>query len=268
MFLRLLLKMNSMCEQRGISMVTVDLNCDLGEGFGDDIIPYITSANIACGFHAGDPDIMRRTVRACIKHNVAIGAHPGYNDKDNFGRININLSFEETVNLVLYQIGALKAITEAEGGCLRHVKVHGALYNLAVNHELAAAAVVEAITLSGSGLMLFAPPGSAMERIGSQKGLKVIAEVFADRNYNHDLSLVSRQEVHALVSSPDDAAARAVEMVIQNRVCTIQGNYVPLKPRTICLHGDSPQAFKMASMIRIALLDSGITIAAPAPESR
>lgn len=248
-------------------MLTVDLNCDLGEGFGEDIIPYITSANIACGFHAGSPDIMRRTVRACIRHGVAVGAHPGYPDREGFGRRIMDLGYEETVNLILYQAGALRAIAEAEGTRLRHMKVHGALYNLAAREEKTAAAVVEAVSLLEENLLLFVPYASVLERIGRQKGIAVAVEVFADRNYINDGTLVAREDPRALVQNPAEVAARAAEIVMRGRIQTADGGSIKLKPDTICLHGDTPGAFKSACMVRMALIDAGINLAAPVPPS-
>jgi UPF0271 protein len=248
-------------------MLTVDLNCDLGEGYGEDVIPYITSANIACGFHAGDPGIMRRTVKDCIRHGVAVGAHPGYPDKEGFGRRMMDLGYDELVNLILYQAGALQAIAAAEGTKVRHIKVHGALYNLAARDEKTAAAVVEAVTLLGGNLFLFAPFASVLERIGRQKGLAVAVEVFADRNYHNDGTLVSRENPRALLQTPAQVAARAAEVVTQGRIQTADGGSIKLIPDTICLHGDTPGAVKSACMIRMALLDAGINLAAPVPKS-
>lgn len=248
-------------------MPTVDLNCDLGEGYGEDIIPYITSANIACGSHAGSPNIMRQTVRDCCKRGIAIGAHPGYPDKEGFGRREMELGFEEIVNLILYQAGALKTIAEAEGATIRHIKAHGALYNLAAREEKTAAAVVEAASMLREGIILFVPPASILEQRARQKGITVVTEAFTDRNYNNDGTLVSRGDPRALVQNPADVAARAVKMVAEGRIKAIDGNYINIRPQTLCLHGDSPGAGKTARMVRRALIDAGITLSAPALQS-
>lgn len=244
-------------------MLTVDLNCDLGEGFEDDIIPYITSANIACGFHAGGPNIMRQTVRECIRYGVAIGAHPGYPDKHNFGRREMNLGYEETVNLILYQIGALKAIVDAEGGKLTHIKVHGALYNKAARDDKTASAVIEALILFRRNLILFAPAASSLEKMARQKGIALAVEAFADRSYNNDGSLVSRDDPRALLHNPSDIAARAVDMVKKGSIKTVDGKFLNIQPQTLCLHSDTPGAVKSACMIRMALIDTGIVLSPP-----
>lgn len=236
----------------------IDLNCDMGESIGSDadIMPYITSANIACGFHAGDEISMRDTIRLAKKYGVAVGAHPGWKDKAGFGRSEVSLTPEEVEALVLYQIGALYAIAKAEGAELRHVKPHGALYNQAAQDEILASAIAGAVKRFGADLILVGLAGSGLVDAGLEVGLHVANEGFPDRNYNPDGTLVSRKQAHAIIESPEQVAAHAVQLAHQG--IEIHGERVRVD--TLCLHGDHPFAAQNAKWVREALERSGIEI--------
>jgi len=245
----------------------VDLNSDLGEGFGpwrmgDDagIMEQVTSVNIACGLHAGDPAIMAGTVTLALSRGVAIGAHPGYPDLAGFGRREIGCSPSEIRAFCLYQIGALSAIARAEGGRLQHVKAHGALYNRAAGDELVAGAIASAARDMEEDLILVGPPGSAFEKVCHAEGIPFAAEGFADRAYSRDGTLVPRSVPGSVIDDPAEAASRAVRMVSEGRVHDIGGGEIFLMPDTICLHGDTPGAVRMAKAIRSALKDAGVEI--------
>lgn len=244
----------------------VDLNCDLGEGYGiyklgqdEEILNYINSANIACGFHAGDPGTMRRTVRMALEKGVAIGAHPGFQDLPGFGRRNLQLSALEIYELVVYQLGALSAFVSAEGGIVQHVKAHGALYNMAAKDAVYAEAIAEAVYDVNPALILFGLAGSELITAGQDIGLRTASEVFADRNYQNDGSLTPRSDPDALITDADEAIARVVRMVRDNKVLTAQGTELELKADTICIHGDGENALVFAEKISSALQESGIT---------
>lgn len=247
----------------------IDLNCDMGEGFGswkmgDDagLMQYISSANIACGYHAGDPMVMRDTVRLALKHHVAIGAHPGYPDLQGFGRRDLHLSAEEVCAMTLYQIGALQAIVRAEGGVLHHVKPHGALYNMAARDRSLADAIAKAVRQAGENLILYGLSGSALIEAGKTKGLRTASEVFADRAYRADGSLVPRSQPNALLSSPEEALAQALQMAQHQQVKSVEGKAVPLVADTLCLHGDGAHALEFAAAIREGFRKNGIPVGA------
>ncbi|MFI5166803.1 MAG: LamB/YcsF family protein [Thermoanaerobaculales bacterium] len=246
----------------------VDLNCDLGESFGpwqmgadEAVMPFITSANVACGVHAGDPGTMRRTVELAYRHRVAIGAHPGLPDRVGFGRRAMAISPEEAHDLVLSQIGALDAFVRAAGSQLRHVKAHGALYNQAVTDEALAEAIAAAAHDFAPALVLVGLPSSALERAAARAGVPFAAEVFADRNYRADGTLTPRSTPGALVSEPSEAAARAVAMVREGRVRAVTGEWVTVRAETICIHGDNPAAVAMVEAIRRSLEAAGVEVA-------
>jgi 5-oxoprolinase (ATP-hydrolysing) subunit A len=247
----------------------VDLNCDMGEGFGayslgsdEEILEFVSSANIACGFHAGDPSVMRRTVRAAAAAGVAIGAHPGYRDLEGFGRRDMNVTPEEAYDLIVYQVGALGAFVSAAGTSMQHVKPHGALYNAAgVNRELADA-IATAVADVDKSLVLFGLSGSELIAAGAAAGLRTASEVFADRTYQSDGTLTSRRLKGALIHDHKQAALQAVGMVIQGKVASRQGADVELRADTICIHGDGPHAVEFAKVIRSSLEESGIEIRA------
>ncbi|HET6821690.1 MAG TPA: 5-oxoprolinase subunit PxpA [Anaerolineales bacterium] len=238
----------------------IDLNCDMGEDVGneEEIMPYITSANIACGFHAGDEVSMRRIVRLAKKYGVAIGAHPGWNDKEGFGRREMSSSPDEVEALVLYQIGALYAIAKAEGLELRHVKPHGALYNQAAKDSVLASAIAHAVKRFNPELILIGLAGSGLVEAGVDVGLRVASEGFPDRNYNPDGTLISRRERNALLESPEEVAIHAVKIAKEG--VGFSGRRVRVD--TLCLHGDHPQAAQNAKLVRDVLKESGINILA------
>lgn len=247
--------------------MSIDLNCDLGESFGtyqigndEQILPYITSANIACGFHAGDPATMRRTVQSCVKHHVAIGAHPGLPDLAGFGRRAMAVAPDEVYEMVLYQIGALQAFVHAEGGKLTHVKPHGALYNMAAQDRSLADAIARAVHDLDRSLVLFGLAQSELIRAGEQVGLRCANEVFADRTYQKDGSLTSRRQAGAVHEDEKEAAGQVVHMLEHGTVRAVCGTEVPIKADTVCLHGDGKHAVQFARTIAAALRKKGYTL--------
>ena len=241
-------------------LMKIDLNCDMGENMGndEDVMPYITSTNIACGFHAGDEVSMRMTVRLAKQSGVAIGAHPGWKDREGFGRREWSLSPDEVEALLLYQLGALYAIAKAESAELHHVKPHGALYNQAAQDPVLASAIANAVKCFDSDLILVGLAGSELIKAGVEAGLHVAAEGFPDRNYTSEGTLVSRKQVNAILESPEEVAAHAITLAQGGIV--FAGKHVPVD--TLCLHGDHPQAAQNAKMVREALEKSGIEILA------
>ncbi|WP_410016054.1 5-oxoprolinase subunit PxpA [Sodalis sp. C49] len=242
----------------------MDLNADLGEGGAHDeaLLQLISSANIACGFHAGDADTMRQSVTWALRYGVAIGAHPSFADRENFGRSAMALPAETVYAQVVYQLGALAAITRAQGGRMVHVKPHGMLYNQAARDPALAQAIARAVKDVDPSLRLVGLAGSELIKAGERLGLTVRHEVFADRHYRRDGSLVPRGEPDALITDPDQALARTLEMVRQNRVRTPAGEWIRLRADTVCLHGDGPHALAFARRIHACFLDQGIPIAA------
>jgi UPF0271 protein len=247
--------------------LVVDLNCDMGEGMDTDaaIFPFISSANIACGAHAGDADIMRRTVELALRHGVSIGAHPSYPDKANFGRIDIlgkPLRPEDLPVLLYEQLHRLQSICREFGVRLRHVKPHGALYNRAAADRAVAALVTRAILDFDPSLLLYGLSGSELRKQAMHDGLGFVSEVFADRGYRADGSLVPRSEPGALIGSPDVAEAQVLTMVRGGLVETAAGN-VGILAETVCLHGDGAHAVEFAELIHGALTRVGVRVAAP-----
>jgi len=232
-------------------MDIIDLNCDMGENIGNDelIMPYITSANIACGFHAGDSSTMRDTIRLAKKYGVKVGAHPSWLDVDGFGRREMSLPEEDVEALILYQIGALSAIAKAEGVELHHVKPHGAIYNQAAKDRALAMSVARAVKRFSGGLILVGLAGSGLIEAGLEVGLRVANEGFPDRNYNPDGTLVSRKESNAIIELPEEVAAHALEL-IQNGILFGEKR---VHVETLCLHGDHPRAAENAKLIQVAL---------------
>jgi len=248
-------------------MNTIDINCDLGESFGnytvgrdEEILEFVTSANIACGFHAGDPTTMRKTVQLALEKNVGIGAHPGFQDLLGFGRRNIEMSPSEVYDMVLYQIGALSAFVKAEGGRLQHVKPHGALYNMAAKDKNLANAIAEAIYNVDSSLVLFGLAGSELLKAGKELGLMTASEVFADRTYQDDGSLTSRSESHALITNHEEAVQQVITMIKNRTVKSIRGINIRITADTVCIHGDGKHALQFAEYIHKALIEANITI--------
>ncbi len=250
--------------------MSIDLNCDMGEGFGDyrlglddEIIKYISSANIACGWHAGDPMVMDKTVRLAVENGVAIGAHPGYPDLMGFGRRDLDCSAREIRNYLIYQIGALQAFCLAHGTRLAHVKPHGSLYNKAAVDEGVARAVVEAIRLIDPEIAyvtLAGADGGFAAKIGQELGIKVIYEAFPDRAYTPSGRLVSRREAGAVIHDPQTVAARALKMAQDGLVTATDGTEIAINPQTLCVHGDNPQAVELARAIREILNARGIVV--------
>ncbi len=248
-------------------MNTVDLNCDLGESFGtykkgtdEDILDYVTSANVACGFHAGDPSVMRKTVQLVMEKNVGIGAHPGLPDLVGFGRREMRISPQEAYDMVTYQIGALYGFVKAEGGVMQHVKPHGALYNMAAKNSELAEAVAEAVYKVDPELILFGLSGSELVKAGEKTGIRTASEVFSDRTYQEDGSLTSRTLVNALIEEEEKSLQQVVRMVKEGKVKCLQGIDIPIEADTICIHGDGINALSFARNIRAGLKETGITI--------
>lgn len=255
-------------------MRRIDLNCDVGESFGAwtlgadaDVMSSVTSANIACGFHAGDPGVMKRTVRLARDAGVAVGAHPGLPDLAGFGRREMQVTAEEAHDLVVYQIGALAAVARAEGVRLEHVKPHGALYNMAARDRRLAAAIAAAVQSVDDSLVLFGLAGSTLLAAGEAAGLRVASEVFADRAYEPDGSLVSRTKEGAVVHDPSVVIERAIAMACDGQVTATDGSRVGLRADTICVHGDTPGAANLARQLRRALEEAGIAVKAPRSEA-
>lgn len=250
-------------------MHRVDLNCDLGESFGaytmgmdERILPFLTSANIACGFHAGDPGVMYKTVNLALKNKVAIGAHPGLPDLVGFGRRNMDISPREAYEMVVYQIGALYGFVKAAGGRMQHVKPHGALYNMAAKRRDLAEAIAEAIYQVDPELILFGLSGSELVFAGEKIGLVTAHEVFADRTYQKDGSLTPRKEPDALITDDQQAVAQVVRMVKEGTVLSQQGQDIVIKADTVCIHGDGAHALEFACKIREFLEKASITVQA------
>ncbi|MDO6389718.1 5-oxoprolinase subunit PxpA [Pontibacter sp. BT731] len=250
--------------------LSVDLNCDLGESFGayrmgndEQILPFVTSANIACGFHAGDPGVMRKTVQLCLQHNVAIGAHPGLPDLVGFGRRNMAVSAEEVYDMVVYQIGALQAFVQAEGSTLHHVKPHGALYNMAATDTKLAEAIAEAVYKVNPEALLYGLAGSELIKAANRLHLGAANEVFADRTYQQDGTLTSRRQPDALITDPDKAASQVLRMVQEGKVQSQQGVELGIQADTVCIHGDGPHALVFARHLHEKLQREGIALARP-----
>ena len=244
----------------------IDLNCDMGESFGmyrmgldEEVIKYITSANIACGFHAGDPMWMRHTVRLAERHGVAVGAHPSFPDLGGFGRRNMAVTPDEAKNDVIYQMGALQAFTGAKK--LQHVKPHGAMYNRAVNDEALARAICEAVLEVDPEIVLLVLAGSRAEKIAGEMGVRVAREVFADRALNADGTLVSRSAPGSVVHDIDEVVARSIRMVTEGKATAITGEQIEVCADSLCLHGDTPGAVEMARSLRNGLGAAGVRIA-------
>ena len=248
----------------------IDLNCDMGESFGawrmgDDanVMPLITSANIACGFHGGDPATIRKTVALAVEHGVAIGAHPSLPDLVGFGRRVMRISAQETYALVLYQAGAVAAFARAAGARLHHVKCHGALYNMAATDQALSDAIARAVADLGDGVMLYALSGSKMMAAGEHHGVRTIAEVFADRGYEDDGTLAARDVPGGMIVDERVSVAQALGMIEHGVVTSRAGRRVAVSAGTICLHGDQPGAVAFARALRTSLTARAIEVAAP-----
>lgn len=249
---------------------TIDINCDMGEFFGarsmgadEEIMPFITSANIACGFHAGDPMSLDRTVKLAARCGAAVGAHPGFPDIMGFGRRAMECSIEEIRNYVIYQIGAIQAFCAAHGVRLRHVKPHGALYNMSAAKPELFRAIAEAAASVDPSLVLVTLAGKNAEslaRAGGEAGVRVAFEAFPDRAYTPEGALVSRGEPGAVLYDPGQVAKRAMQMAIEGRAATLDGGVIPIEAHTLCIHGDSPTAADCARAVRTALEKEGVLV--------
>lgn len=248
---------------------SIDLNSDVGESYGvyalgndEALMPLISSANIACGFHAGDPRVMRKTIQLALEHQVAIGGHPGLPDLNGFGRREMTITPEEAYELIIYQLGALQALTKAEGGVVRHVKPHGALYNMAAANSELAYGIAKAIYAVDSSLIVYGLSGSALLQAGKEIGLQTASEVFADRTYQRDGSLTKRSEVNAQISDPDQASEQVIKMVTEGEVQTLDGQTHSIQADTVCIHGDGLHGVAFAQSVRQRLLAKEISIEA------
>ena len=250
-------------------MISIDLNCDMGESAGSNIIgndsaimPLVSSANIACGFHGGDPSVMHRTVKMALMHSVAIGAHPSFPDRDGFGRKEMNMTAGEIYDLVLYQVSALSGITRVCGGVLHHVKPHGALYNMAARELAYAVAITDAIANFNRSLILYGLSGSELIKAGKAAGLVTCSEAFADRTYQDDGSLTPRTKPNALITDTKTTVKQVIRMVKEKIVVSVSGKEVNIEADTICIHGDGAHALNFAKAVHEALVSEGILIKA------
>ena len=253
--------------RRESQMTTIDLNSDVGESFGrwtlgDDVAMFgsVSSANVACGFHAGDPTVIRRTCRNAAEAGVVIGAHVGYRDLAGFGRRFLDVSPVELADDVVYQIGALQALASAEGTRVQYVKPHGGLYNAIVSHTAQAQAVVDAVKSVDPGLPIMGLPGSEVLRLTEEAGLRAVSEAFADRAYNPDGTLVSRSQQAAVLHDPAEVAEHVLRMATEGSVRAIDGSILKIRAESICVHGDSPAAVAMATAVKSALEGAGVSI--------
>jgi UPF0271 protein len=244
---------------------SIDINCDLGEGCPNDaeLMRYISSANIACGFHAGDDDTMKRTVELAIENNVAVGCHPGYNDKQNFGRMSQDLSFGEIYDIVIDQILRLRHFCEVSGTGIKHIKPHGALYNQAAKNREIAAAIVEGICAIDSSLSFYGLANSVMLEEAERVGLRSVSEVFADRTYQPDGTLTPRSQPNALIDDVGECIEHVLRMVREQKVIVTDGSEVPIRADTVCIHGDGEHAVEFAKAVNEALIHEGIEIMRP-----
>lgn len=250
-------------------MLSIDLNCDMGESFGryrlgddENIMDYVTSVNIACGFHAGDPIVMEDTVTQAIKKNKAIGAHPGFPDLLGFGRRSMDINPKEARAYTIYQVGALYGFIKAQGGKLQHVKPHGAFYNLAAKNYEIALGISEAIYDIDPEIILLGLSNSMLIKAGKDIGIRTCSEVFADRTYNSDGTLVSRSHPDSQVKDVNECIERVIRMIKENKVKSLNGIDIPIYPESICIHGDGPNALEFAKNINIRLKQSGIHLLA------
>jgi len=247
--------------------LSIDLNCDMGESFGpwvmghdDEVLPLVTSANIACGFHAGDPATMRKTVASALGHGVALGAHPGLPDLSGFGRRAMSITPQQAYDLVVVQVGALAATAASQGGRLNHVKAHGALYHMAVSDPAIARSLAQAVRDVDRSLVFYALASSDMAKIAEDVGLTVAHEVFADRSYQPDGSLTPRSRPDAMIVDPEVSIRQVLGMVTEGHVKAVDGSDVPVRADTLCIHGDQPGAVVFAQTIRAALKQEGIEV--------
>lgn len=248
-----------------MNQLKIDINCDMGESFGnytigndEKVFPYITSCNIACGFHGGDPWHIEKTIKGALAHGVQIGAHPSYPDLVGFGRRYMQIKAEELKAIVKYQVAALKGMTESLGGHLAYVKPHGALYNTAAKQKTEALAIIEAVQAIDSSLILMGLAGSPIEALAREMGIPFVAEAFADRKYMSDGSLRSRTLDEAVIEDPEKATAQVLSIVLNQRVQTYEGDSLPLNAQSVCIHGDNRQVEALLQAIDVGLTKAGI----------
>ncbi|PIC82845.1 lactam utilization protein LamB [Sporosarcina sp. P1] len=249
-------------------MKYIDLNCDMGESFGayklgndEEVIELISSANIACGFHAGDPNVMDRTVKMAKKHGVGIGVHMGYPDLLGFGRRDIDIAKDDLVNYIIYQIGALQAFCKKHGVEIQHVKSHGSMGNMSYVNHTVADAVTDAILHTVPNTKLFVIANTVIHKLAVEKGIAVVHEVFADRTYTNDGTLVSRKQEGAVIKDPEKAAEQVLQMVLEGNVTTIDGNVIDMSADSICVHGDTQGALEIIRCIKSKLEENNVIIA-------
>lgn len=243
----------------------IDLNCDMGESFGiyrlghdEEMMRHVTSVNVACGFHAGDPHVMRKTVALAREAGVAVGAHPGYPDRIGFGRRKLSVSPAEAMDYVTYQVGALKAFCAAAGVPLQHVKPHGEFYNMAWTDEKLAGAILDALTAVDRSLMFLALPGSLPLRLAQARGIRVVGELYADLDYRADGTTIIKR-IHG-DSDPEGIIRKVLRMVLEGRVATVDGGEIAVEGASVCLHGDNPKAPEIAHRLRAALEAAGVAV--------
>lgn len=248
-------------------MKVIDLNCDMGESFGpytlgldEEVIQLISSANIACGFHGGDPHVMEKTVRMAKENGVAIGAHVSYPDLVGFGRRNLDISSDDLRRDIIYQVGALQAFLDIHHLEMQHLKPHGAMGNMAFVDERIASTIVDTMLEIMPNKKLYVLPGTEAHKIAKQKNLNYVLEVFADRAYNDDLTLVSRKQEGAVIENPEEAAEHVLRMVKDNKVKTFDGQLIDIEAHSICVHGDTPTALSIVNAVRDLLIAEGIEI--------
>ncbi|MEV7428304.1 5-oxoprolinase subunit PxpA [Nocardioides sp. NPDC092400] len=254
----------------GATALTVDLNADLAEGYGawtfgcdDDLLSLVTSANVACGFHGGDPSTIRRAVETAVARGVVIGAHVGYPDLQGFGRRNMDIGHQELVDLTVYQLAALDGVTRVAGSRVRYVKPHGALYNRVARDAAQAEAVAEAVASFDNELRVLSLPGSALHRAAHARGLDTLDEVFGDRAYLASGALAPRSTEGSVIHDPDQVAKRVLQMVRHHTVNTLDDTTLDVVPDSVCIHGDSPGAVQLAAAVRHRLEEAGVSVRSP-----
>jgi UPF0271 protein len=240
----------------------IDINCDMGEGMANDeaIMPYISSVNIACGYHAGDTDTIKRTIDLCLQHQVAIGVHPSFYDRENFGRTEMHIGDAALYDLICEQLDLFSAIAHESHAVLHHVKPHGALYNMATRNYTMSKIIANAVYSFDKQLILYGLAGSHLITAGNDVGLRTASEVFADRTYQNDGSLTPRTHANAIISSESQAVAQILQMIHQQRVTATDGTVIPVHAETVCIHGDNPAAVTFAKAIHDAFKKSNIDI--------
>ncbi len=245
-------------------MPTIDINCDMGEGIGNDevIMPFISSVNIACGYHAGNEETMKLTIESAIKNNVAIGAHPSFPDRENFGRTKMDLPFAEIYDIIILQLRAINKIVKKHKAKLHHVKPHGALYNMSAKNTQIAEAIAQAVKDFDQNLILFGLSGSLSVEEAKKINLKIANEVFADRTYQDDGSLTPRSQANALIEDVDKSVQQALQMIKEKKVTSVNGKPIPIIADTICIHGDGKHAVEFAKAIYMALKEESIKVKA------